>query len=197
VNSCTIRNCLRRFFSQQGIPKLLISDNASYFISGDLQAWFAAIGTEHQTIAPYHPQSNGLAERFVDTVKQHVKAINCSDLQTAIDRFLMQYRNSIHLTTLKTPAEMIYGESNRTPLHALVGKRVYFKRAQASYRPAIIESRIGNAMLTVRDEEGTTHKVHQDQSKGPFPDYVETEDPNTQLRRSSRTRFPVQRYGMS
>jgi len=191
VNSESVKYCLRRFFSQQGVPNIIVSDNATYFVSESLQKWFASIGTEHLTIAPYHPESNGLAERFVGTLKQHLKIMNNNDIQATVDRFLLQYRTSTHAATKQSPSQLMFGENNRSPLKNIVGKHVYFRRKDEAFKPGVIEQEVGKAMVTVRDANDQTHKVHLDQAKVLVPEVDEIPIP---LRRSKRKRFPVQRY---
>ena len=54
-----------------GPPKIMKSDNGSEF-SGLFREVCRALGIKHQKTLPYHPQSNGIAERFVRTVKDYL-----------------------------------------------------------------------------------------------------------------------------
>lgn len=61
---------LMNFFTIYGLPKMIVSDNGPPFNSFD----FSQFCKKHDIILehspPYHPQSNGLAERNVQTVKK-------------------------------------------------------------------------------------------------------------------------------
>ena len=61
---------LRDVFCRYGIPQQLVSDNGSQFTSEECCKFMKANGIEHSLVAPYHPRSNGQAERFVQTFKQ-------------------------------------------------------------------------------------------------------------------------------
>ena len=77
--SSMIKQILRVIFSRNGIPKTLVSDNAPEFYDEDLNLWLEKIRCKPYKTSPYHPQSNGLAEIMVQTVKMGLKA--CSQQQ--------------------------------------------------------------------------------------------------------------------
>lgn len=64
----TIEKC-REIFSRFGIPRMLVTDNGRTFISREFQDFLTTNGIVHKRSAPYHPATNGLAERFVQTLK--------------------------------------------------------------------------------------------------------------------------------
>lgn len=74
-----------------------------------------ANGIHHITSAPYHPATNGLAERFVQTMKQALKSVRGHSLvQKSLDTFLLSYRNTPHATTKVSPAFLMMGRQLRT-----------------------------------------------------------------------------------
>lgn len=62
--------CLLRMCSTIGFPKVLQSDNGTEFVNDVIVALTENSGIDHRLITPYHPQANGVAERFVQTVKR-------------------------------------------------------------------------------------------------------------------------------
>ena len=65
---------LREWFSTHGIPEHLVTDNGPQFIAEEFETFAKCNGIKHVKSAPYHPASNGLAERFVQSLKQSLKA---------------------------------------------------------------------------------------------------------------------------
>jgi len=75
-------------------------------------------GVKHLFSAPYHPQSNGQAERFVDTFKRTVnKAKGEGKFDSALHKFLLNYRSTPSVVLGgKTPAELFIGREFKTRL---------------------------------------------------------------------------------
>ena len=67
---------LRVSFAIHGLPDVIVSDNGSCFTSGDFEAFCHCQGIIHTKSAPYHPATNGLAERAVQTFKQGMKKLH-------------------------------------------------------------------------------------------------------------------------
>ena len=70
-------------FATHGLPEMLVTDNASYFTSQEFQDFAKLNGIRHVTSAPYHPASNGLAERAVQTVTKLLHWRRGENLQMA------------------------------------------------------------------------------------------------------------------
>ena len=70
-------------------------------------------GILHIKTAPYHPQTNGEAERFVQTFKNFVKRadhdnnLNQRQIDEAILKFLMTYRCTPHSGTEMSPSYLM------------------------------------------------------------------------------------------
>ncbi|CAF1275192.1 unnamed protein product, partial [Didymodactylos carnosus] len=63
-------NVLEQAIDWLGPPETLVSDNGPPFSSYEMKDFYKKYGIEHVTTAPYHPASNGLAERFVRSFKE-------------------------------------------------------------------------------------------------------------------------------
>ncbi|XP_044175358.1 uncharacterized protein K02A2.6-like [Acropora millepora] len=58
---------LRTMFATHGVATQIVSDNGSQLVSEEFETFL-------KTSAPYHPRTNGLAERFVRTMKEALKS---------------------------------------------------------------------------------------------------------------------------
>ena len=99
-----------------GIPTQLVSDNGPQFTSEEFASFMKRIGIKHIHCAPYHPSSNGTAERFVQTFKKAMKASRNSSLTHAhrLYTFLLTYRITPHATTNEAPCQLFMGRMLRT-----------------------------------------------------------------------------------
>lgn len=83
---------------------------------------------------PYHPQSNGQAERLVRVTKEVLKKFLIDpdfrhlDLQDRLHYFLFNYRNSCLTATGEYPSEKVLGYKPRTLLDLVNPKRSSKKR---------------------------------------------------------------------
>ena len=111
---------LRKSFSNWGLPKVVVTDNATCFTSPAFQSFCAKNGIKHLLTAPLSPKSNGLAERAVQTVKQGVRKQQGGSLQSKVVRFLFAYRTTPHSVTRHTPAELMMGRQLRTRLDCVL-----------------------------------------------------------------------------
>lgn len=121
MNTITSNNTiehLRNIFSRFGLPLTLVSDNASTFTSNEFQLFLKSNGIQHKLSAPYHPQSNGQAERYVQTVKNALKKVMTEPgtLNLKLNRFLLQYRKTPNATTGISPSMLLQNRDIRTTI---------------------------------------------------------------------------------
>ncbi|KAL5473474.1 hypothetical protein EMCRGX_G027963 [Ephydatia muelleri] len=111
---------LRTIFAHWGLPEQIVSDNGPQFTSEEFKQFCGLNGIRHVLVVPYHPRSNGEAERFVKTFKQAFRSMKGEDLLKRLDQFLFSYRNTPHTTTGYSPAQLLLGRRLRSKLDLLV-----------------------------------------------------------------------------
>ena len=100
---------LREWFAVHGIPEQIVIDNGTQFMSEAFEIFMKRNGIKHVKSAPYHPASNGLAERFIQSLKKNLKA-SVNDGCTLIQRlssYLLSYRTTSHSTTGVPPCKLL------------------------------------------------------------------------------------------
>ncbi|XP_058042578.1 uncharacterized protein K02A2.6-like [Ahaetulla prasina] len=110
---------LRHLFVTHGLPDTLVSDNGPQFTATQFEGYLAEEGIRHVLSAPFHPATNGLAERFVRSAKEALSRIRPGDWQTKIDTFLAVQHRTPCVTTGRSPAELLMGRKLRCPLDRL------------------------------------------------------------------------------
>jgi transposase InsO family protein len=101
---------LRTVFARNGLLEQLVSDNDPQFTAEEFQLFLKKKGVKHVTSARYHPATNGLAERFIQTMKQSLTSMkeDLGSMQTKLSKFLMKYRNTPHMgRNLRTRLDLI------------------------------------------------------------------------------------------
>lgn len=109
---------LQELFCRNGLVDTLVSDNGRQFTSNEFKMFMTNNGINHILTSPGHPATNGQAEIVVKTVKKSLYASmnfdkNC-DFDITLNRFLMDYRNTIHCTTGESPAKLFLGRMLKT-----------------------------------------------------------------------------------
>ena len=100
---------LRPIFARFGLPEQILTDNGPQLVSEEFQEFTRSNGIQHIKIAPYHPRSNGMAERFVQTFKTAMrKMVNeGGDINQKLANFLLVYRKTPQSTTMEAPAMLL------------------------------------------------------------------------------------------
>jgi len=108
---------------RHGCSKELVSDNGSAFISQMVEKLLQQHQVKHRLISPYHPQTNGLVERFNRTlckaIAKYVQLVE-EEWDKFIPSVLFAYRTMKHNTTKYEPFKLVYGRSAITPLDLLL-----------------------------------------------------------------------------
>ena len=110
TTSSAIIGALKAVFSRHGLPEVLRSDNGPQYSSREFEEFAKSYSFHHVTSSPRYPQSNGQAERTVQTVKHLLK--QSTDQYMA----LLNYRTTPLPWCGLSPAELSMGRPLRTLL---------------------------------------------------------------------------------
>ena len=108
--------CLQSIFATHGLPERVVMDNG-VFTSEEFKEFLEGNGIAHSTSSPYHPASNGLAERAVQSFKQSMRKFTSGSMESKLSQFLFTYRLTPHATT---SGELLLKRRPRSRLDILV-----------------------------------------------------------------------------
>ena len=148
---------VEQVFCQHGFPATLLSDRGSNFLSELMAAVLRVFHVKKLNTSSYHPQTNGLTERFNNvlcTMLTQYTSKAQNDWDEYLPFVLLAYRTSTQETTGQTPFYMLYGRNVRFPFDTLIPKAplddLELKENAAEYVDTLIE-KLKVADQTVRD----------------------------------------------
>ena len=122
VKSRQVVNCLIQLFSRVGVPREIISDQGTNLTSKFVKEVYRLLGIKGIRTTPYHPQTDGMVERFNKTLKAMLRKF-VSDTGADWDQWLpfllFAYREVPQATTGFSPFDLLYGHHVRGPLDIL------------------------------------------------------------------------------
>ncbi|CAM4703830.1 unnamed protein product [Caretta caretta] len=119
IEADTVADALLTVLSRVGFPKEVLTDQGSNFMSALLRCLWEKCGVRHDWASAYHPQSNGLVERFNGTLKMMLKTFmnqHPQDWDKYLPHLLFAYREVPQESTGFSPFELLYGRRVRGPL---------------------------------------------------------------------------------
>ena len=122
---------LKTLFAQFDLPDIIATDNGPCFVSSEFEEFLTRNGIKHWKSSPYHPSSNGLAEKAVQIIKQGLKKMKYGSLNDK--RLLFNYRITPHSTTGISPSELLMGRKLKSRFELLkpnIAARVEHKQQE-------------------------------------------------------------------
>lgn len=114
----TVQFIYETIICRHGCPSNILSDRGTHFNNRLLQGLVQKFQIKHHMSTPYHPQTNGLVERFNRTLLESLAktaANHLNDWDKFIAPVLFAYRTNKHATTGITPFFLLYGREARLP----------------------------------------------------------------------------------
>lgn len=100
---------MKQVFSEQGIPRVLRSDNGPHFSGQAFQDFAQKLGFQHTTSSPHYPRSNGFIESQVKSVKSTI--LKSKLAMTDSDMSLLCLRAIPVEHKLPSPTELLLGRA--------------------------------------------------------------------------------------
>ena len=157
TSSVTVIKTVKANIARYGIMSKLTTDNGPQFTSREFKQFVLKYNIQHVTSSPEYPQSNGLAERAVQTVKRLIKKAQ----QDGQDVYLalLELRN--------TPRDQVLG----SPVQKLMGRRTktLLPTAKSMLKPTSVPpDKVHEKLQQYRDVQ----KHYYDRGKKPQPEII-------------------------
>ena len=161
VNQC------RQIFSEC-CPETLISDNGPCYTSQSFTSVMQSYNINHITSSPHYPQSNGLAEKYV----QIVKSLFYKAKEEGQDfyKHLMIYHNTPLTGSLQSSMQILQGRNARSDLPISNNAR-----KQLGIQPKIVRNTDKHVVLPTHDQHVSQQVMYQDAtSKHWYPAVIDS-----------------------
>jgi hypothetical protein len=156
---------------RHGVPTSILSDHGPAFIGKIIKLLKEEVGFKHKFSAPYHPQTNGLTEKFNGTLcKSLLKCVNSmtAEWDDLIPSVLFAYRTTKHTTTKYSPFYLLNGYEAQLPIDLELNKN---KREELPYEE-MINQRVGqligiftDALILSKDNINSVQQAQIERTK--------------------------------
>ena len=122
-----------------GVPSKILSDQGPHFNNRLIAAFTHILGCHHIKSTPYHPQTNGVIERFNSTFERQLTKLtdqHLNDWDMHLKSIVFAFNTGQHATTRYSPYQLQFGRNptlspGKPPAHYEFSKpNDYFKQFQ-------------------------------------------------------------------
>ena len=128
-------------FCRYGAPNKLLSDRGKAFLANLTLEVCKLLGIKKVNTSAYHPQTDGMVERFNRTLCQML-SMYTSHHQRDWDQFipfaLLAYRSSVHSATKETPFLLTYGREARLPIDRVLNITASKEQGTHEYKKKLL-----------------------------------------------------------
>uniref|UniRef100_A0A7E4URW5 RNA-directed DNA polymerase n=1 Tax=Panagrellus redivivus TaxID=6233 RepID=A0A7E4URW5_PANRE len=162
---------LTTVFGLLGFPHVVVSDNGPQFASQEFADFLSENGSRQMLTPPYNPRSNGLAERFVQTLKTSVKrqleadnTVGAGSSKTLIkslshDAICGRPRLARNVNVRQKPHRAFIKSTRKQPN----GEEVWrYDTTTKTWKPAKVLRAEGRKIVVVEDQEGKNLRLPAD-----------------------------------
>ena len=132
---------MKAVFAELGVPNVIVSDGGPQYTLAEFKDFMKQWQIEHQVSSPRNPQSNGMAEHCVQTMKASL--IKTIEEGEDVDLALLTYKTTPLNHRLPLPAELLNSRKYKTLLPTCIVPT----RLQESYRQIMDQGKQVQAQL--------------------------------------------------
>jgi len=133
-----------------GAPDVITTNQDRQFKSGLFKALTFTFGIQHIRTSPYHPQANGMVERFHRSLKTAITAHETVNWTLKIPIVLPTLRSTVKTDISSSPAELVFGMLLKLP-------GSFFHSAPPEPQPSELIHTLRSTMAQLCPSPGTNH----------------------------------------
>ena len=196
ITTDKVAEALFDIFTRVGFPKEIQSDRGHQFMSHLLHEFNTLAKIKHIFSTPYHPQTNGVVERFHSTLKNMLRKLAeeaPSDWDKFLSAALFAYRQQKHASTDLSPFYCLFGRSPREPMEILrdaFTKRYLSKETSYEYSYVLdLHNRIKSACKAAQmnTSEVASQSVQRQEKKSKLKVFLPDEKVKVLLPQTTNT----------
>lgn len=154
------RNLIGTWIARYGCPQYITTDQGRQFESHMLNELFKILGVKHIRTTPYHPQANGIIERWHRTLKASILAVGKDAWTDHLPLIMLGLRTAYKQDLKTSPAELLYGTTLKIP-----GE--FVEENKSTQTPYELLQNLRKAMEALRPTQTSYHTnptsfVHED-----------------------------------
>ncbi len=122
ITAPVITRALVKFFSTFGLPRIVQTDRGTNFLSKLFTQVLMTLKISHRVASAYHPESQGVLERFHQTLKSMLRKYcmeTSKDWDEGTPLLLFAVREAVQDSLGFSPADLVFGHTVRGPLKML------------------------------------------------------------------------------
>lgn len=146
------RALITHWIARFGVPSTITSDQGRQFDCAIFTELLRLIGAVHIKTSPYHPQSNGMIERFHRTFKAAITSNNAANWTHQLPSILLGLRVAFKPDIKASPAELVYGTTLKIP-----GE--FFTTSNPTETPTIAIDTFRNTMQKLQPSQPAHHTI--------------------------------------
>ncbi|KAL5479651.1 hypothetical protein EMCRGX_G023202 [Ephydatia muelleri] len=159
-----------KLFCTYGIPEIVHSDQGRNFESSIIQSTLDAFGVQKSHTTPYHPQGDGMVERFNRSLLQLLQTYveKQEDLEQHLPLALYVYRTAMHTSTGMSSFQLMYMYGRHPQPNTLTSSRGY----EATSYQAVLQAKMAELQELVEAhivESAHRQKVDYDRHSAERP----------------------------